>query len=108
LGSAQSELNKTVAAVATARWAVFIGVKSSVEVDRPQAGGYNICEIALEPFLYLEIPEAAFDGGKRFVVVVLKRAGHKWGIGIKHVLHSKRECYAIEPGAPSTRVILSS
>jgi hypothetical protein len=42
LVSAQSELNKTVAAVATALRAVFIGVKSSVEVDRPQAGGYSI------------------------------------------------------------------
>jgi hypothetical protein len=51
LGSTQSELNKTVTAVATALWAVFIGVKSSVEVDRPQAGGYNICEIPLESLL---------------------------------------------------------
>jgi hypothetical protein len=44
--------NKSVAAVATALWAVFLGVKMSVEVDRPQAGGYNICEIALSlPFI---------------------------------------------------------
>jgi hypothetical protein len=43
----QNELNKTVAAVTTALWAVVFGVKSSAEVDRPQAGGYNIYEIAL-------------------------------------------------------------
>ena len=33
--------------LATALWAVFIGVKNSAEVDRPQAGGYNIYENAL-------------------------------------------------------------
>jgi hypothetical protein len=33
--------NETIAAVATALWAVFLGVKSSAEPNRPQAGGYN-------------------------------------------------------------------
>ena len=43
----QSESNKITAAVATTLWAVLPSVKSSAEVDRPQAGGYNIYEIAL-------------------------------------------------------------
>jgi hypothetical protein len=43
----QSELNKTVAVVATALRAVFLDVKSSAEANRLQAGGYSICEIAL-------------------------------------------------------------
>jgi hypothetical protein len=46
LTTGESELNKTVAAVATALWAVFLGVERSVEVDQPQAGGYNIGELA--------------------------------------------------------------
>src|SRR4029077_15690175 len=33
--------------VATALWTVFISVKGRAEVDRPQAGGYSTCEIAL-------------------------------------------------------------
>ena len=31
----------SVSAVATALWAVALGVKTSAELDRPQAGGYN-------------------------------------------------------------------
>jgi hypothetical protein len=46
LTTGKSELNQTVAAVVTALWAVFLGVERSVEVDRPQAGGYNIGELA--------------------------------------------------------------
>jgi len=35
-------IKMTVATVATALWAVFVGVKSSAEPNRPQAGVYNI------------------------------------------------------------------
>ena len=38
-------LNKKLAAVATALWAVL---KRSAEADRPQAGGYNISRTALK------------------------------------------------------------
>jgi hypothetical protein len=63
---AQSESNKTLAAVATALWAVFLCVETSVEVDRPQVrtrdgfvlrrtGGYNICELALGILVILSV-----------------------------------------------------
>jgi len=35
-------------AVATALWAVSLASKRSYEADRPQAGGYNIYETAIE------------------------------------------------------------
>jgi probable HAF family extracellular repeat protein len=57
---------------------------------------------ALEFLLYLEIPEAAFDGGKRFVVIVLEAAGSERRIGIECVLHSKCERRTVEPTPPST------
>jgi hypothetical protein len=42
------ELNKTAAAVATALWAVFVMLKDRRK-ELPQAGDYNISEIALGP-----------------------------------------------------------
>jgi len=46
--------------------------------------------LRLESLLYSNVPEPAFDRGKRFVVTVLKVAGHEWRIFVGHVLHSKR------------------
>jgi hypothetical protein len=35
-------IKQNPSAVATALWAVYLGVKA--KINRPQAGGYNICE----------------------------------------------------------------
>src|SRR5437870_3676908 len=61
-----------------------------------------------ESLLQLDVPEPAFDRGKRFVVIILESAGYERRIGIEDVLHSKRERCLIQPGAPSTAVILGS
>ena len=47
---------KTVAVVATALWAVVSSVTSSAGINRPQAGGYNISQLALhrQSLLFLE------------------------------------------------------
>ena len=57
---------------------------------------------SLESFLYLSVPEAAFDGRKRCVVVVLQGSSHKGWIGIEHVLHPKGDRYVIPPSTPFT------
>jgi hypothetical protein len=49
----------------------------------------------LESLPKLNEPEPAFDGGKRFVVVVLEGSGYKRWIGIEHVLDAKRQRRAI-------------
>src|SRR5256886_1246346 len=54
-----------------------------------------------------DVPEPAFDGSKRLVVAVLERASHERRIFIGHILDPKRESRAIQPGAPSTGIILS-
>src|SRR4030095_12639082 len=61
-----------------------------------------------ESLLELNIPKPTFDIGKRFVEVVFERASHKWRIFIEHVLHSKGKRRAVEPGAPSTGIVLGS
>ena len=47
---------KTVAVVATALWAVVSSMTSSAGINRPQAGGYNISQLALhrQSLLFLE------------------------------------------------------
>src|SRR6184192_1044694 len=59
----------------------------------------------LESFLYLDVPEPAFDRGKRFIVAVLEGGGHEWRIFIEHVLHTKGNRGVIQPGAPSTGIV---
>jgi hypothetical protein len=62
----------------------------------------------LESFLQLDVPEPAFDRGKRFIVAVLEGGGDKGRIFVEHVLHPKRERRVIKPGVPATGVVLSS
>src|SRR5262249_36959527 len=57
--------------------------------------------------LYLEVPKPAFDRGKRLIVAVLKAAVGEGRICIEHVLYTNRNGGVIQPGAPSTAVILS-
>src|SRR5438874_6364739 len=61
---------------------------------------------ALESLLKLNVPEPAFDRGKRLVVVVPEGSSHKRGIEIEHVLHPKGNRGVIQPGAPSTGIVL--
>src|SRR5436190_20202451 len=61
----------------------------------------------LESLLYLDVPEPAFDRGKRGVVVVPEGSSHKRWIEIEHVLQPKRKRRVIQPGAPSTGIVLS-
>src|SRR5262245_39440402 len=82
-------------------------MRRSAKTDRQQAGGYKIFETSLESFLQLHVPESAFDGGKRFVVVVLEGTGDERRIRIKDVLHSDGQRRVIEPGPRSTRIVLS-
>ena len=49
----------------------------------------------LEPLLYLNVPKPTFNRGKRFVVVVFRKASHERGITIEYVLHSQRDRRAI-------------
>jgi TolB-like protein/Tfp pilus assembly protein PilF len=81
--------------------------KNSARItNREAAEPFRRAETALKSFLQLHVPEPAFDGGKRFIVVVLEGTGHERRIRIKDVLHSDGEHRAIEPGTPSTRIVL--
>src|SRR5260370_36547670 len=59
----------------------------------------------LESLLKLDVPESAFDCGKRLVVAVLKRARHKWQGFVEHVTPSKSNCRVIQPSAPATGIV---
>src|SRR4030095_11477373 len=77
---------------------------SARKTSREAADLFRRAETPLKSFLQLHVPEPAFEGGKRFVVVVFEGAGHERRIRIKDVLHSDRERRAIEPGTPSARI----
>ena len=64
--------------------------------------------VFLESLLQLDVPEPAFDRGKRGVVVVLEGSSHKRRIEIEHVLQPKGNRGVIQPSAPSTGIVLSS
>jgi hypothetical protein len=51
----------------------------------------------LESLLQLDVPEPAFDRGKRFVVVVFEGAGLERRIVVTHVLHAKGDRGVIQP-----------
>src|SRR6266496_3369496 len=72
--------------------------------------GLPLCNLTdrrnLESLLQLDVPKSASDIGKGFVVVVLKVSGHERRIFIGHILQPNCDRRAIEPGAPSTRVVL--
>ena len=80
------------------------------EAKRQRPKPLPLCNLTdrrnLESLLQLDIPESASDIGKGFVVVVLKVSGHERRIFIGHILQPNCDRRAIEPGAPSTRVVL--
>jgi hypothetical protein len=61
----------------------------------------------LELFLQLSVPEPAFDGCERLVVVVAQGSGRKRRIEVEHVLQPECERRVIQPSAPATRIVLS-
>ena len=78
---AESELQlfkiKLQPAVATALWAV---VKSTAEIDRPQAGGYNISQTALNLDSFKS--EKAIDQiGQRSWILRHERMATAWELG---------------------------
>ncbi len=62
-------------------------------VRSPAAVNYQV--YALESLLQPNVPEPAFDRGKRFIVAVFKGAAHKWRIFVGDVLQPKRDGRAI-------------
>jgi hypothetical protein len=62
----------------------------------------------LESFPKLNVPEPAFEGGKRFFVVGLESSGHKRRIGIKYVLRSEGNRRVVQPSAHAPSPVVRS
>ena len=67
----------------------------------------NSSFLALESLLQSDVPEPAFDGGKRFVVAILEAASHERRIFIQHVLHTQRDRGVVKPPLPVAAAIFS-
>jgi hypothetical protein len=63
------------------------------------------CFDGLESFLELDVPEAAFDGGNRFVVAVLESAGHKRRVFVEHILHPECDRRVVKPPSPVSAAV---
>src|SRR5262249_7095328 len=68
------------------------------------------CELTnvtvLESLLQSDVPESAFDSGKRFIVPILEAACHERRIRIAHVLYAQRNCGVVKPPLPVAAAIL--